>query len=126
MVNALYDAIHTTAVRIREELGAVEKMAYQAPTKGFDHRFATEELARYREVLHRTVVACMKREILDDIESGVLPSNVRTFADLHDYTDANLYGNAEQILDVLGPDAEVDIFNRASNEIDQWLKGGRQ
>lgn len=34
----------------------------------------------------------MKTEILDDVRSGSVPKDVKSFSELHDYVDANCYG----------------------------------
>lgn len=95
-----------------------------------------------------TLVECIKQEILADIQAGVVPASVSSFAQLHDYVDANCYGGvcedenyaallwhftgrtgrpdpavAEQIETM--PDAMSDYLSRAHAQIDAWLKAGR-
>lgn len=48
---ARQDAITTARVRVAEETGAVARTADRPD--GFDHRFAVEELAKYRALLAR-------------------------------------------------------------------------
>jgi len=74
------------------------------------------------------IVSRMKVQIAADIESGVLPATVASFQDLHDYVDANEYGDLctpECPFDA-GDDADAGKVNAAQDAIDQWLKGGRQ
>jgi hypothetical protein len=42
-------------------------------------------------------VARAKREILEDIECGLVPSGVASFSELHDFVDANWYGGAFEL-----------------------------
>ena len=49
-----------------------------------------------------------------DIAAGIVPCDVRDFAELHDYLDANEY-----IADAF--DAGVDAANALIDEIDAWL-----
>lgn len=58
-----------------------------------------------------------KRQILDDIADGIVPASVSSFAELHQYVDANEYGD---ILD------SVEDWNYMSYVVDAWLKDGRR
>ena len=69
-------------------------------------------------------VAKTKEEILNDIQSGRVPADVRSFADLHDYVDANCYGGAEALVDEIGLDAAVNILNAGSYVLDEWIRDG--
>ena len=64
-----------------------------------------------------TQTQTIKAQILDDIADGTVPVTVATFSELHDFVDANSYG------DLLGLDnAEA---NSVMDEVDAWLRGGR-
>ncbi len=70
------------------------------------------------------VVERAKAEILADIAKGIVPASVKTFAQLHDFVDANGYGGAfEGEFD--GSDAGLNFWNRVQDEVDLWLKCGR-
>jgi hypothetical protein len=69
-------------------------------------------MKQYEEILNR-----MKAEIIADMSSGVVPNNVRSFSELHDYVDANCYGGFCDKLDV-----DVDMLNSLQCEIDHWLR----
>lgn len=76
------------------------------------------------------VVARAKGEILADIQSGRVPPTVATFAELHDYVDANGYGGAfeadvEGSYAFDGSDEALNFWNRVQGEVDAWLRAGR-
>lgn len=65
----------------------------------------------------------MQLEIQIDMRMGrVLPS-VRTFAELHDYVDANEYGGLTRDDCPFQPDhqADIDVINQAQTLINVWL-----
>lgn len=70
----------------------------------------------------------VKREILDDVRAGVVPKNIKSFSELHDYVDANCYGGlcegAIRYRPVDGPHGFVNPVNRLQDEIDRWIKAG--
>lgn len=79
----------------------------------------------------------MKADILQDVANGDVPPTVASFSDLHEYTDANLYGGTEKLLDAVTaqlPDTEAghttalnavtDLMHRAVNIVDAWIKNG--
>lgn len=70
------------------------------------------------------VVERAKQEVLRDIATGRVPATVKTFAELHDYVDANYYGGAFEG-DFDGSDKVVGFWNRVQSEVDAWLKAGR-
>lgn len=84
-------------------------------------------------------VARMKDEILADIDLGRLPPNVASFAELHDFVDANEYGGfcddalmATMLAHFGGadehgawPDDMMNFTNAAQFEVDRWLEAGR-
>ena len=74
----------------------------------------------------------IKREIREDMASGLIPPTVASFGGLHDYIDANEYGG---FCDDLGYDgfhsisdqfpsweAFVNFANAVHDEVDAWLK----
>lgn len=77
----------------------------------------------------------MKREILRDILSGRLPPDVRSFACLHNFVDANEYGGlctkkvTETLIASFGgrdedgniPDGMMTYINDAQDAINEWL-----
>ena len=74
-------------------------------------------------------IARARREILDDFGKGVLPrdGSISSFADLHEYVDANCYGG---VCDDVNPtfgeaddDARSDAVQILQDEIDEWLAG---
>jgi hypothetical protein len=78
----------------------------------------------------------MKAEILADKSKGVLPLDIGSFGELHNYVDANCYGGfcedsaADSLIAHFGgrdadesmPQGAVDFMNDAQNEIDMWLR----
>lgn len=82
----------------------------------------------------QAVVVEMKKEILDLIKLQVIPANVSSFSELHDYIDANML--AEDIFppqpDFTDDDAVEayyekanEIFNPASTQVSLWLSNYR-
>lgn len=69
---------------------------------------------RLDAIVHR-----IKREILDDIADGVLPADVGSFTDLHDHTDANVYGGlCDENADV----STEDLAEHIQPRVDAWLR----
>ena len=67
--------------------------------------------------------ACIARaqaEIRADIDAGILRPTVRTFAELHDYVDANEYGGLTADDCPLSHDDTI----RVQSSVDQWLRRG--
>jgi hypothetical protein len=63
------------------------------------------------------IVARIKQEILQDVATGVLPGMPATFAELHDYVDANTYGGLSDV----HADIDTDELITIQNEVDDWL-----
>lgn len=88
-----------------------------------------------REQVLRHTVEVAKREILADIANGAVPESVKSFQELHDYVDANMYvSDADRDDRRIGPlgkslgwkvDDYVELTNDAMDQIDAWLKSGR-
>lgn len=72
-------------------------------------------------------VEIAKNEILADVRNGVVPATVKSFSDLHDYVDANTYG---EICEAETRDAFdsyegwVSFADQVFNEIDAWIESG--
>ena len=76
-----------------------------------------------------------KAEILEDIDSGIVPNTVSSFSELHDYVDANEYGGLCSDAWFCLPDSADDSTIEANggwllhfdqsvavqNAIDAWL-----
>lgn len=63
------------------------------------------------------IVARIKQEILRDVATGVLSGMPATFAQLHDYVDANTYGG----LDDVHADIDTDELITIHSEVEAWL-----
>src|SRR5690242_1887255 len=72
-----------------------------------------------------------KSEIWQHVREGIVPTTVASFAELHDYVDANTYGG---FCDETGDwafdspedgwtDETVAEMNHVQNALDQWIKG---
>jgi hypothetical protein len=66
-----------------------------------------------------------KQEIIEDVERGLVPIDAPTFAELHDYADANCYGWGFE--DGM-PDFDDDDFcafcNRMQDALARWIEAG--
>ncbi len=75
--------------------------------------------------------------MLADIQTGLVPSSVNTFSELHEYVDANCYGGTEALIDELDaavPDTDeghsaamialIHVMNQAMEIVNQWLQSG--
>jgi hypothetical protein len=79
--------------------------------------------------LEARAIARGKREILEDIKSGRVPSAVRTFSELHDYVDANEYGgltDSPNLFEGVSRHAELAAMNRVQDALEAWLSTGRR
>jgi len=82
---------------------------------------------------HTQAVDRCKREIRDDIAGGRVPATVATFAQIHDYVDANEYGGACEDMPICADDdsniaecqANCDFWNAVHDELNAWLQAGR-
>lgn len=68
------------------------------------------------------VVNLGKAAIRRDVEAGRVPPTASSFAQLHDYVDANGYGGA--FLNGAHPVEDTDFWNRVQDELDKWIKSG--
>jgi hypothetical protein len=67
-------------------------------------------------------IARAQVEIAADIASGRVPATVTSFAELHDYVDANEYGG---FCDEYGPIDSRDNINFVQDTLDTWIRNGR-
>ncbi len=103
-------------------------------------RYNVEDLEVCGDIVDKLkkTIERMKREVLDDVELGHVPSTVKTFAELHNYVDANEYGGfcedkfTAALIEHFGglnektgmPQEMLDFINSAQNAIDTWIKEG--
>jgi hypothetical protein len=75
--------------------------------------------------------ATVQRMITEDMAAGTMPADVRSFAELHDYTDANEYVIAaldgyqprgDCSSEVVTSDAESNMANEVMDAVDAWLR----
>ncbi|WP_459556770.1 hypothetical protein [Lacunimicrobium album] len=78
----------------------------------------------------------MQFEILNDMQTGIVPPSVGNFSELHDYVDANCYGGSEALLDELDVSSTTDeehihalntlcdLMNPAIELVNEWLANG--
>lgn len=73
-------------------------------------------------------VAAAQQQIRADISAGVVPSSVRSFAQLHNHVDANGYGWGFDLPFPLedGParDQFFALAERVQHALDIWLRSG--
>ena len=61
-----------------------------------------------------------KEEILFDIITKIVPSNITSFSELHNFVDANYYGG---FCDKnYKPSKDFKIENRVQDKLDKWIK----
>ncbi len=71
-----------------------------------------------------------KGEIVRDVKIGRVPTTVESFADLHDYVDANEYGNAfdwpvlPSEMDDAYQQKFADFWNCVQDRLSDWIKNG--
>lgn len=74
-----------------------------------------------RQELSRTV-SRGRKEILADVRACIVPATVGSFADLHDYTDANKYGGAFE--DSAHDADDADFWNAVQDHLNKWIESG--
>ena len=97
-----------------------------------------EAINRNAVVYRRALVA--KQEIIADMEQGIVPRSVKSFAELHDYVDANMYFSDADRVDTLSEllcekegwkgekegwepvQQYCDLWNEVMERVDDWLK----
>lgn len=73
----------------------------------------------------QAAVVRAKQEIAQDQLDGIVPVGVHSFADLHDYVDANTYGgmaDPDGPLSHLSGGAFIAAANKVIDQLDKWLK----
>ena len=63
-----------------------------------------------------------KKEILEDVENGIVPNDVDSFKELHEYVDANGYGGFFEENYAISKDFKFE--NAVQNKLDKWIKSG--
>ncbi len=74
----------------------------------------------------------IQAEVLQGVRAGLIPPNVGSFTELHDYCDANCLGGTEALLDrleaAIGHEPALDqmswLLNTAQGMVDAWIKAG--
>lgn len=74
----------------------------------------------------RAIADRAKKQILEDVRAGVVPATVPTFSALHDYVDANEYGDitSEECPFDAGSEEDVAVINSAFDSVDAWIRNG--
>ena len=77
-------------------------------------------------------IAAGKAQILADVRRGRIPRSVKSFSELHDYVDANYYGNGfdwpvlpSETEDDTYQQAFADFWNRIQDTLSEWIRNGR-
>ncbi len=78
-----------------------------------------------------SAVTIGKNQILHDVQCGTVPASVRSFSELHDYVDANYYGNAFE-WPVLPSESSNDVYveelakfwNTVQDRLHDWITSG--
>ncbi len=90
----------------------------------------------------QSMCASYKNDLIRLVKEGIVPINVGSFSQIHDYVDANVFGQTEQFLSQIEYDLSrtgifnteevsskamelfVDFFNIMSDSVDAWIKSG--
>lgn len=64
-----------------------------------------------------------KAMIIDDINAGLVPDDIASFHEIHDYVDGNEYF-IEALGTDIGFDELIEIANEVQAELDKWIKAG--
>ncbi len=102
-----------------KELFAIHAMQWQA---GFSTEGQPVDAA----------IAAGKTQILADVRRGRVPKSVKSFSELHDYVDANYYGNGfdwpvlpSETEDDAYQQAFADFWNRVQDTLSEWVSSGQ-
>lgn len=84
-------------------------------------------LSQYQKI--DNLVLLMKSQIIQDVMDDLVPENCASFSELHDYVDANEYGNlCQEDCDLCSQnfdnDKVITLINYAQTIIDNWIKEG--
>ena len=91
-----------------------------------------------RAQMLKWLVSRMKLDVMHDVAANVVPRDVESFGDLHDYVDANCYGGlceyevSDALIEMFGgrdqdegmPQDMVDLINEAQGAVNQWIIDG--
>jgi hypothetical protein len=83
--------------------------------------YSTDPAERQAALREFAAVNRAIEEIEADIACGVVPATVGSFAELHDYVDANEYGGAFET-DWSDSDAHCAFWSAVQSRVDSWLK----
>lgn len=68
------------------------------------------------------IIEKAKKEIIEDIRNGVVPSSVADFGELHDYVDANCYGGiCEDDFIIVNESDNIDDVNYIQDQLNAWI-----
>lgn len=89
------------------------------------------------EITLESMVESMKADVLAMVQSGQVPATCKDFSELHDYCDANVIGQQEDMFEQETKDADGSdemlesaldrvgvIVNPAQDSVNQWIKSG--
>lgn len=86
---------------------------YDDPNDGINTSFIVITIKELR-------IELGKQEILKDIKEGIVPNDVKSFSELHDYVDANYYGGFFDDNYEFSEDFKYE--NYIQGRLDEWLK----
>ncbi len=70
----------------------------------------------------QTAVSRAQSEILADVTAGVVPVTCGSFAELHNYVDANEYGGACESFS--GSEEHCEFWNAVHDDLNEWIEEG--
>lgn len=70
----------------------------------------------------KQVIEQMKDEIREEVHNKKIPQSVKSFAELHDYIDANELGGFCDSMSPYWPSTK--FLNECQNAVDKWIKSG--
>lgn len=93
------------------------------------HRVSWAEVDSYRRETDprwstAALVERIKANIIQDVRDGTVPAMVGSYSELHDYVDANCYGNLCDGEAPIEDDWFMDRVNAALDAVDAWIKEG--
>jgi hypothetical protein len=78
--------------------------------------------SKYKTVKSKHHIELAKKEILMDVQKGLVPNSIKSFSELNEYVDANEYGGFTK------EDYQISknyaIENAVQMELDKWIKSG--
>lgn len=66
------------------------------------------------------IIKVAKEEILDDITKCLVPADIKSFNELHNYVDANEYGMSVYAFETF--EKCIEVFNVVHEKLDAWIK----